>query len=134
MTQTINNDEVEITFPNKPIIKLTESIEEAKSELKRITERTSGTVQDEAIKVVKDILTNVRERGDEALKEYTSRFDGFLAENFQVPSDLILKAWEETSKELQDSLLLAKKRIEQFHSLQVPKNITYTGPHGEDVS
>ena len=95
MTQTINNDEVEITFPNKPIIKLTESIEEAKSELKRITERTSGTVQDEAIKVVKDILTNVRERGDEALKEYTSRFDGFLAESLQVPSESILRAWEE---------------------------------------
>jgi len=28
---------------------------------------------------------------------------------------------------------LAKKRIEQFHSLQVPKNITYTGPHGESL-
>ena len=133
MTQTINKDEVEKTFRNKPIIKLTESIEEAKSELKRITERTSGTVQDEAIKVVKDILKNVRERGDEALKEYTSRFDGFKAEPLQVPSDLILKAWEETPKALQDSLLLAKKRIEKFHILQVPKNITYTGHHGESL-
>ena len=131
MTQTINNDEVEITFPNRPIIKLTESIEEAKSELRRITERTSGTVQDEAIKVVKDILNNVRERGDEALKEYTSRFDGFLAESLQVPSESILRAWDETPKALQDSLLLAKKRIEKFHILQVPKNITYNGPHGE---
>ena len=133
MTQTINKDEVEITFPDKPIIKLTESIEDAKSELKRITERTSGTVQDEAIKVVKNILDNVREKGDEALKEYTSRFDGFLAESLQVPSESILRAWEETPKALQDSLLLAKKRIEKFHSLQVPKNITYTGPYGESL-
>ena len=69
MTQTLNTDEVETTFPNQPIIKITESIQEAKSELKKITERTSGTVQDEAIKVVKDILNNVRERGDIALKE-----------------------------------------------------------------
>ena len=69
MTQIINKNEVKKAFHNKAILKVTESFEEAKSELKRITERTSGTVQDEAIKVVKDILTNVRERGDEALKE-----------------------------------------------------------------
>ncbi len=133
MTQTINTDEVAKTFQNKPIIKITESVEEAKSELKRITERTSGTLQDEAIRVVKDILNNVRERGDEALKEYTSRFDGFLAESMEIPSDSILRAWNETPKPLQDSLLLAKKRIEKFHSLQVPKDITYTGPHGESL-
>jgi len=133
MTQTINKDEVEKTFPNKPIIKLTENIEDAKSELKRITERTSGTVQDEAIKVVKDILENVQKNGDKALKEYTSRFDGFLAESLQISSDSILNAWEKTPKALQDSLLLAKKRIEKFHSLQIPKDITYSGPHGESL-
>ncbi len=121
MTQTINTDEVKKTFPNKSIIKIISNVEEAKCELKRITERTSGTIQDEAIKVVKDILANVQDRGDQALKEYTSHFDGFLAEPLQVSSDSILKAWEETPKALQDSLLLAKKRIEKFHSLQVPK-------------
>ncbi len=131
MTQIINEEEVEKTFPNKPIIKLVEGTEEATSELKRITERTSGTIQEQAIKVVKDILQNISERGDEALKEYTSRFDGFLAESLQVPSDAILKAWEDTPKTLQDSLLLAKKRIEKFHSLQIPKNVIYSGPHGE---
>jgi histidinol dehydrogenase len=131
MTHIINKDGVQETPSKKLTIKTTHNIAQAQLELKRITDRTSGTIQDKAIQVVDDILKNVSERGDEALKEYTSRFDGFLAEKFQVPSHLILKAWEETPKELQDSLLLAKKRIEKFHSLQVPKNITYTGPHGE---
>ncbi len=130
MTQIINKDEVQETSSKKLTIKTANSIDQAQFELRKITERTSGTVQDEAIKVVDDILKNVRERGDEALTEYTSRFDGFLTEKFQVSSDSILKAWEETPKDLQDSLLLAKKRIEKFHSLQVPKNITYTGPYG----
>ena len=133
MTQIINKNEVQETFSDRLTIKTANNIDQAQHELKKITNRTSGTVQDKAIKVVENILKNVRERGDEALKEYTSRFDGFLAEKFQVPSDLILKAWEETSKDLQDSLLLAKKRIEKFHSLQVPKNITYTGPNGESL-
>ena len=131
MTKIINKGEVQETPSKKLTIKTAINIDQAQLELKAITDRTFGTIQDKAIKVVDDILKSVSERGDEALKEYTSRFDGFLAEKFQVPSDLILKAWEETPKELQDSLLLAKKRIEKFHSLQAPKNITYTGPHGE---
>jgi len=133
MTQIINSDEVIKTSSKKSIIKIVNSIDQANFELKKITNRTSGTVQDQAIKVVNDILKNVSERGDQALQEYTSRFDGFLTERFQVPSDLILKAWEETPKVLQDSLLLAKERIEKFHSLQVPKNITYMGPNGESL-
>ena len=133
MMQIINKNEVSETHSKKLTIKTVDSSERAQIELQRITDRTSGGVQDKAMKVVEDILKNVCERGDEALKEYTHRFDGFLAENLQVPSDLILKAWEETPKELQDSLLLAKERIEKFHSFQVPKNITYTGPHGESL-
>ncbi|WP_269603342.1 histidinol dehydrogenase [Prochlorococcus marinus] len=133
MTQIINKDEVQETPSRKLTIKTAKNLDQAQLELNKITNRTSGTVQDKAIKVVEDILKNVNERGDEALKEYTSRFDGFLAESFQVPSDLIIKAWEETNKELQDALLLAKKRIEKFHSLQVPNNISYTGPHGESL-
>ena len=131
MTQIINRNEVQETLSKKSIIKTTNSIAQAQIDLNTITNRTSGTTQDKAIKVVDDILMDISNKGDEALKEYTSRFDGFSAENFQVPSDLILKAWESTSKELQDSLLLAKKRIENFHTLQIPQDITYTGPHGE---
>ncbi len=133
MTQIINNNEVHETSSKKLIIRTANNIDQAKLELKKITDRTAGAIQDKAIKVVEDILENVRKRGDEAVREYTSRFDGFLVEDFQVPSDLILKAWEETPRELQDSLLLAKKRIETFHTLQVPRNITYTGPHGESL-
>ena len=133
MTQIINKNEVQETPSKRLAIRTANNIEQAQLELKTITDRTSGATQDKAIKVVDDILKNVDERGDEALKEYTSRFDGFRVEQFQVPSDLILKAWEETPKELQDSLLLAKTRIEKFHSLQVPKNITYSGPHGESL-
>ncbi len=133
MTQIITKGEVQGTPSKKLSIRTANNIDQAHVELRAITARTSGSNQDKAIKVVNDILKNVIERGDEALKEYTSRFDGFLAEQFQVPSDLILKAWQETPRELQDSLLLAKKRIEKFHSLQIPKNITYTGPHGESL-
>ncbi len=133
MTQIINKKEVQENPSKNLSIKTANNIDQAIFELKKITDRTSATVQDKAIKVVDDILENIKKRGDEALKEYTSRFDGFLSDKFQVPSDLILKAWEETPKGLQDSLLLAKQRIEKFHSLQLPKDITYTGQQGESL-
>tara|TARA_Y100001968_G_scaffold270064_1_gene261105 strand:+ start:1528 stop:2877 length:1350 start_codon:yes stop_codon:yes gene_type:complete len=133
MMPIIKEDKPKKIFPKECLIKKTENIEQAKSALRRITDRTSGTLHDQAIKIVKDILTNVSERGDEAIKEYTSRFDGFLPEPLQVSSDLIANAWEQTPKALQDSLLLAKERIEEFHRLQVPKNISYTGLHGESL-
>ena len=63
MTQIINKDEVQETSSKKLTIKTANSIDQAQLELRKITERTSGTVQDEAIKVVDDILKNVRERG-----------------------------------------------------------------------
>ena len=135
MSQIINKDEVQQTSSKKLNIniKTVHRIDQARLELQKITDRTSGDVQDKAIKVVDDILKNIYDRGDEALKEYTFRFDGFQSDNFQVPSDLILKAWEETPEKLQNSLLLAKKRIEEFHRLQAPKDITYVGPHGESL-
>tara|TARA_Y100001968_G_scaffold33042_1_gene25503 strand:- start:1198 stop:2547 length:1350 start_codon:yes stop_codon:yes gene_type:complete len=133
MTQIINKKDFQKTPSTKLTLKTVKNVDQAQIELKKITCRTSGTVHDKAINVVDDILQNVSTKGDEALKEYTYRFDGFLADEFQVSSDSILKAWEETPKVLQDSLLLAKRRIEKFHSLQVPKNITYTGPHGESL-
>ena len=57
MTQTINKDEFEKAWPKEPTIKIVENIEDAKYELKRITDRTSGTIQDEATKVVGVVQT-----------------------------------------------------------------------------
>ena len=125
MKQIINQDEVQTTSSKKPIIKIVNDIDQAQFEIQKITNRTSGTVQDKAIKVVNDILKNVDKKGDEALKEYTSRFDGFRTDEFQVPSDLIQKAWEETHSELKDSLLLAKKRIETSEKISQKRLLAY---------
>ena len=56
MTQIINKDEVQETSSKKLTIKTANSIDQAQFELRKIPERTSGTGQDEAIKVVDDIL------------------------------------------------------------------------------
>ena len=133
MAQIINKNGVSTSLSPEVVIKRADNLKDAIEALQKITERTSGEIQDEAIKVVKDILKNVQGRGDNALKEYTSRFDGFIPEPLHIRSELLLEAWEKTPKALQDSLLLAKKRIENFHRLQIPKSISYIGPYGESL-
>ena len=68
MTQIINKGEVQETPSKKLTIKTAINIDQAQHKLQAITDRTSGTIQDKAIKVVDDILKSVSERGDEALK------------------------------------------------------------------
>ena len=69
MTQIVNKNEVKETSSKKLRIKTANNVDQAQHELKKITDRTSGNVQEKAIKVVDDILKNVNERGDEALKD-----------------------------------------------------------------
>ena len=68
MTQIINTDKVQANPSKKLTIKTADTIDQARHELKKIIDRTSGSVQDKAINVVDDILKNLNERGDEALK------------------------------------------------------------------
>ena len=51
--------------------------EDSKSALERITTRTTGTFQKEAIETVTQVLLDIEGNGDQALIKYTKKFDGF---------------------------------------------------------
>ncbi len=71
--------------------------------------------------LVRAILEGVRTRGDEALMEYTKRFDGvdLSPSQLRVPQEEIEKASEKLPKEDLDALLLAAERIASFHRRQL---------------
>ena len=48
----------------------------------------------EVLESVRSIISDVRERGDEALLEYTQRFDGISLGSVAVSPDLAKAAWE----------------------------------------
>ncbi|MBG0789177.1 MAG: histidinol dehydrogenase [Desulfovibrionaceae bacterium] len=82
--------------------------------------------------IVRDILNNVRARGDEALAEYTRKFDcdTFDAATLRVPADGILAAVDEIPEE--DAAILAEaiERIRAFHLNQKEKSWWTTGEDG----
>ncbi len=115
------------------LVRCIENHSEAKSELKRIANRTTGRAQNEAIQVVEEIIANVRDQGDEAIVSYTRLFDGFNPKPLKVTSTQIKQAWQDTPKNLQSALKLAHRRIENFHQHQKPKDIQIEGTHGETI-
>ena len=78
-------------------------------------------VSAEIEKVVKDIMRDVKENGDEALFRYAEKFDQTKLDSASilVNSEEIEKGYDKLSKEEIDALRLAAVRIEKFHQKKI---------------
>lgn len=76
--------------------------------------------------VVEDIILNVRERGDEALREYTRKFDKTDLKSIGVSRDQIEDAYDDVDQELIDAIEDAAYNIDRFHRMQVPPGLWTT--------
>ncbi len=79
---------------------------------------------EEVNKVVEDIVNDVKKRKDNALIEYTAKFDKVKISKFLVTEDEIRSAVESIDSELYDALLKAKDNIERFHRHQIRDSFT----------
>ncbi|MBP2143549.1 histidinol dehydrogenase [Methanococcus voltae] len=86
-------------------------------ELQKIMDRNK-TNMDNILPIVGDILKNVRENKDSALKEYTKKFDGVDIENFRVTKEEIETAYENVDSKVVCSLEQAHENIYEFHKAQ----------------
>lgn len=80
---------------------------------------------------VKEILDNVRARGDKAVREYTKKFDGVdLGKRFEVPKAGMERALKKIPKKDLSILELAASRIRNFHEKQIQNSWFTTEPGG----
>ncbi|MCG8376088.1 MAG: histidinol dehydrogenase [Chlorobiales bacterium] len=94
---------------------------EQKSELRRHLSR-SVTFEPEVREVVQEILTDIKDRGDTALYEYTERFQGFRPGEVMVSSEEIRDAYEEADGDFIAILEEAYRNITVFHEQEVDKS------------
>lgn len=80
--------------------------------------------------IVADIIKNVRENGDKALKEYAAKFDGAQIENLRVTQAEIDEAFANEDPKLIETIELAKKNITAFHEKQVRKGFEINNGDG----
>jgi histidinol dehydrogenase len=71
---------------------------------------------------VSEILSNVKNNGDEALKSYTEKFDGVLIDDLKVNDDEIKEAYDSLDETLLIALKQAASNIEKFHKKQIPND------------
>ena len=88
---------------------------------------TKREVSEDVNAVVRAIIDDVRARGDQALIDYSGRFDGIdLAKvGIRVTEAEINTAFSETDRKVIDALKLAAERIERHHARQMPKDDIY---------
>ncbi len=72
---------------------------------------------------VREILKDVKENGDVAVRKYTRQFDKIDLEKFEVSTEELANAENEVDEALRKAILDAKKNIEKFHESQITKTI-----------
>ncbi|OFI05358.1 histidinol dehydrogenase [Clostridium acetireducens DSM 10703] len=77
-------------------------------------------IRKDVVDRVNIILNNIKERGDQALIEYTNKFDSTLIniKNICVTEEEIKYAYDKVDKKFLEAIYFAKKNIEEFHSKQ----------------
>nr|WP_255613719.1 histidinol dehydrogenase [Synechococcus sp. MU1617] len=122
-----------VSQPAVAPLRIVRDLEQAQTELQRLSSRTTQTQQGEARERVETILAAVRDRGDAAIADFTERFDGFRPEPMAVSPEALEQAWTSLPTNLRDALELAHRRITDFHQRQRPADLAVTGPHGEQL-
>ena len=93
-------------------------------------ERRTGETDRKVTQIVTEIIDNVREGGDEAVKAYTKKFDGNLPQYYEVPREVINDALTNADQAFVDALLNAQENIANFHNRQKPQGFTDAQPNG----
>lgn len=92
-------------------------------ELQKLIARSDIEVE-EYEKTVKEIIRDVKERGDEAIIGYTEKFDKvkLTPEEIQIPFEKLEEAYETIEEDTRWALEVAVERVREFHEARVEKS------------
>jgi len=105
------------------IVDLRGKVIENNKELNQLVKRSEVEVEQFETSV-KEIIRNVKEKGDKAVLEYTEKFDKvkLSPEEIKVPFKELEKAYEEIEEDVRWSLEVAAERVRKFHEAQIEKS------------
>ena len=86
-----------------------------------------------ALQIATEIVEDVRQRGDECLRELTAKFDGVEVETFRVPQEAIDTAVAQCDPMLAEALEHAAAQIREYHERQLEQSWFATRENGAIV-
>ncbi|AKP68152.1 histidinol dehydrogenase [Companilactobacillus ginsenosidimutans] len=95
-------------------------VQENLAELEKMVQMKTRQLNDpKVVATVSEIINNVVENGDSALKDYEKKFDNVDIDNFKLDQSVIDDAYDNLDKDVKDALFLAKKNITSFHKKEL---------------
>ena len=73
---------------------------------------------------VATIMAAVKDGGDQAILDYTAKFDGVKLDDLRIDMTACKAAWEAMDTADKTAMKTAKANIERFHTAQLPDNIS----------
>ncbi len=96
----------------------------------KLSQRTKSQDGANVIKVVSDILENVRINGDTALREYSRKFDKAELTKVEVSEEEITAAYAYVDNQLLETIRRSKQNIQCFHEKQLQNSWISPGEDG----
>lgn len=105
--------------------------EKSLNEMKKIVARyTEQTIDFEIEKTVSEIIQNVAQNGDQAVRDYERKFDSVNLADFSIPAFQLDQALDSIDEDLRAALELAKQNITSFHKQEIENSFVNVSTPG----
>lgn len=92
--------------------------------------KRAGETDAKIVDIVKNIIESVREQGDEAVREFTTRFDGAVPKKTVIEKDELQSFLDMADDDFKTAIINAKNNIYDFHSRQAQQSWMTTKENG----
>lgn len=92
--------------------------------------KRSGETDAKIVEIVTNIINSVKEQGDEAVREFTVRFDGAVPKKTIIEKEELSSYLEIVDDDFKTALINAKNNIYDFHSRQAQQSWMTTKENG----
>ena len=82
--------------------------------------KRAGEADAKVVDIVKNIINSVKEQGDEAVREFTARFDGAVPKKTVIENDELQGYLDMVDDDFKKAIVNAKNNIYDFHSAHGP--------------
>lgn len=111
-------------------MKITKANRKAEYAVVENLKKRSGETDPKILEIVTSIINGVKEGGDEAVREYTSRFDGSVPKKTVIEKDELQQYFDLVDDDFKAAITRAQENIFRFHQRQAQQSWLTTEQNG----
>lgn len=92
--------------------------------------KRAGETDSKIVEIVTNVINSVKAEGDEAVREFTARFDGTVPKKTVITKEELQSYLDEVDEDFKKAIVNAQKNIFDFHKRQAQQSWLTTQPNG----